>query len=256
MAKFQVNCLSTPLLAFLLLPRMMRTAEQYSTVPRLAVVASEVHHWATIPKTSLMGAPSSPHSAVPHTAPLITLLLPSPACCYSSVEPSRTMQSHYFLTKLLNVLFVRALDARLAPAAPLIVTSINPGLCFSELNRSMSGVQAFLAAVGLPESPDKLRGQYINQSRTEEPSDFVISAEGQKAQDRIWDELVETLDPPVLTTVRVQIETSYCPRLLLKAEYSRGISLRKFNMPFVGDFKMCRNFKHSFAYYGTYPLSH
>ncbi|KAJ7664768.1 hypothetical protein B0H17DRAFT_1091568 [Mycena rosella] len=204
---FQVNCMSTPLLAFLLLPHMMRTAQQYSTVPRLAVVASEVHHFTTIPKDVSDGGD-------------MLATFGSAAYCTPKV-----MRSRYLLTKLLNVFFVRALNARLAPAAPLIVTAINPGFCYSELNRPLSGVQALImrlmhrifaftaeegarqlvfGAVGLPESLDKLRGQYINQSRTEEPSDFVISAEGQKAQDRIWDELVETLgkvDPRVLTTV-------------------------------------------------------
>ncbi|KAJ6520379.1 short-chain dehydrogenase/reductase family protein-like protein [Mycena sanguinolenta] len=36
----QVNNLSTPLLALLLLPAMIRTAEQFSTTPRLVVVSS------------------------------------------------------------------------------------------------------------------------------------------------------------------------------------------------------------------------
>lgn len=51
--RLQVNCLSTPLVALLLLPHMLRTAQEYSTVPRLVVVASEVHYWASIPKSVL-----------------------------------------------------------------------------------------------------------------------------------------------------------------------------------------------------------
>lgn len=47
----QVNCLSAPLLALLLLPVMLRTAEQYSTLPRLVVVSSSVHYWSTIDKS-------------------------------------------------------------------------------------------------------------------------------------------------------------------------------------------------------------
>lgn len=107
---------------------------------------------------------------------------------------------------MLNVLFVRALNARLG-AAPVIVDAVNPGFCTSELRRDVSGPLAWIGAlmemimaftteeggrrlvhgaVGMPENPDKLRGGYLNQCRVDEPSDFVISPEGQKAQDRIW----------------------------------------------------------------------
>jgi NAD(P)-dependent dehydrogenase (short-subunit alcohol dehydrogenase family) len=44
----QVNCLAMPLLSLLLLPHMVRTGSQYSTVPRIVVVASDVHYWASI----------------------------------------------------------------------------------------------------------------------------------------------------------------------------------------------------------------
>jgi retinol dehydrogenase-12 len=48
--RLQVNSLSTPLLALLLLPIMIRTAKEHSTLPRLVVVASGVHYWITIDK--------------------------------------------------------------------------------------------------------------------------------------------------------------------------------------------------------------
>ncbi|KAJ7466914.1 hypothetical protein FB451DRAFT_1259505 [Mycena latifolia] len=203
----QVNCLSTPLVAFLLLPHMMRTARTYNTVPRLVVVASEVHYWSTIPKSVSEGGD-------------ILATFGSAAYC----TPSE-MRTRYLLTKLLNVLFVRALNARLEPGAPLIISAINPGFCVSELGRDEARILVFIsnimrsllaftteegsrqlvwAAVGRPENPEELRGGYTNQCKVVEPSDFVISPEGQKAQDRIWDELVATLgkvDPRVLQTV-------------------------------------------------------
>ncbi|KAJ7466923.1 hypothetical protein FB451DRAFT_1483837 [Mycena latifolia] len=204
----QVNCISTPLVAFLLLPHMMRTAQTYNTVPRIAVVASEVHYFTKIPKKICDGPDG------------ILATLGSTAFCTPKV-----MRSYYMLTKLLNVLFVRAVNARLEPDAPLIITAINPGFCISELRRGISGFMVFISsimerilaftteegsrqlvfgAVGHPENPDALRGAYINQCRVEEPSDFAISPLGQKAQDRVWDELVEILgkvDPRVLQTV-------------------------------------------------------
>ncbi|KAJ6526936.1 hypothetical protein DFH09DRAFT_1414619 [Mycena vulgaris] len=190
----------------LLLPHMLRTAREHSTVPRLVVVASEAHNFTDIPKSVREGDN-------------ILATLGSAEYCTAA-----TMQDRYMVTKLLNVLNVRALKARLG-AAPLIVSAINPGLCHSELGRAMTGVKGFLfsilssifaftaeegsrqlvwGAVGLPDSADKLRGEYINQCTVEEPSDFVISPEGAKVQDRIWDELIAMLgkeDPRVLSVV-------------------------------------------------------
>ncbi|KAJ6526944.1 hypothetical protein DFH09DRAFT_1371493 [Mycena vulgaris] len=203
---FQVNCLSTPLVELLLLPHMMRTAQEHATVPRIVVVTSELHYFTDIPKSVYEGGN-------------ILATLGSAEYCTPA-----TMQNYYMLTKLLNVLFVRALSDRLG-AAPLVVSAVNPGFCYSELRRGFSGAKAFLisimerilaftteegsrqllwAAVGLPGSPDKLRGEYINQCTVEEPSDFIVSSEGAKAQDRIWDEMVEMLgkvDPKVLSAV-------------------------------------------------------
>lgn len=47
-SRLQVNDLSPSLLAFLLLPRILETAKQYNTTPRIVVVASEVHYWTKL----------------------------------------------------------------------------------------------------------------------------------------------------------------------------------------------------------------
>ncbi|KAJ7780255.1 hypothetical protein DFH07DRAFT_1026479 [Mycena maculata] len=46
----QVNHLSTSLLALLLLPSMIKTAQEHSTLPRLVVVSSGAHYWFDIEK--------------------------------------------------------------------------------------------------------------------------------------------------------------------------------------------------------------
>lgn len=46
----QVNHLSTSLLALLLLPAMIKTAQQHSTSPRLVVVSSDMHYWVKMDK--------------------------------------------------------------------------------------------------------------------------------------------------------------------------------------------------------------
>ncbi|KAF7369500.1 hypothetical protein MVEN_00279800 [Mycena venus] len=206
---FQVSCLSTPLLAFLLLPTMIKTAREHSTVPRLVVVSSEMHYWASIEKEV-------------RENPDMLKTFGSQEYC----TPTR-MASRYLLTKLLNVFFVRALNARLANTTPLIVDAVNPGLCHSELTRGLTGIVATLerlfafffaystevgsrhlvwAAIAHQEKQEeeKLRGAFIHGCRVTEPSDFVLSEEGRKTEDRLWDELVEILgkvDPRVTKTV-------------------------------------------------------
>ncbi|KAJ6526947.1 hypothetical protein DFH09DRAFT_1414655 [Mycena vulgaris] len=198
--------LSTPLVGLLLvlLPHMTRTAQEHATVPgpHIIVVTSELHYLTDIPKSVCEGGN-------------ILATLGSAEYCIPA-----TMQNYYMLMKLLNVLFVRALNDRLG-AAPLVVSAVNPAFCYSELRRDFSGAKAFLisimerilaftteegshqlvwAAVGLQDSPDKLRGEYINQCIVEEPSDFIVSPEGAKAQDRIW--VSDTSSTPSFLTIR------------------------------------------------------
>ncbi|KAJ6512135.1 hypothetical protein C8R47DRAFT_1093696 [Mycena vitilis] len=203
----QVNCLSMPLLSLLLLPHMVRTAREHSTVPRIVVVASEVHFWASIEKR------------VAETPNILTTLGSAEYCT------PKAMQSRYFLTKLLNILFVRALNARLSASTPLVVNAVNPGYCYSNIRQSFSGVQAVIdylmerglalptevgsrqlvwAAIGQRDAPEKLRGEYISLQKPEEVSDYILSAEGAKMQDRIWGELIAILckaDPRVSSTM-------------------------------------------------------
>ncbi|KAJ6580899.1 short-chain dehydrogenase [Mycena capillaripes] len=206
-SSLQVNDLSTSLLALLLLPTMIKTAQQHSTTPRLVVVSSGVHYWVEMEKGILEN-------------PDMLKTLGSAEYC-----TDKKMGERYLLTKLLNVFFVRALNAHLPPSTPVIVNAVDPGYCYSELRRDFAGFMAvfdylmeralaFTAEVGSrrlvwaalahPEQPDKLRGEYTATCRVQEASDFVLSSEGVKAQDRLWDELVEILrkvDPRVTTTV-------------------------------------------------------
>ncbi|KAJ7893281.1 hypothetical protein B0H13DRAFT_2037540 [Mycena leptocephala] len=192
----QISCLSTPLIALLLLPSMLKTAREHSTLPRLVVVSSEVHYWAAIDKS------------VAENADMLKTMGSAEYC-----TPTK-MASSYVLTKLLNLLLTRALNARLPPGTPLIINTVNPGLCRSELTRRITGIAgaltalfdyifAFSTEVGSRHLV-ALRGAFIHGCRVTEPSDFVISAQGVKVQDRLWDELVDILgkvDPRVIPIV-------------------------------------------------------
>ncbi|KAF7357966.1 NAD(P)-binding protein [Mycena venus] len=188
----------------------IQTAREHGTVPRIVVVASELHHWGSIPKEVLARGDA------------LTTLGSSEYC-----TPKKT-QTFYNVTKTLNIFFVRALNARLGASTPLIVTAVNPGFCVSGLRRDflppiswimalMERIMAFTTEEGSRQlvfgavGPGVLRGEYINQSRVEEPSDFIISSDGRKAEDQLWDELIEILgkvDPRVLATVNEYLSAS------------------------------------------------
>ncbi|KAF6763188.1 hypothetical protein DFP72DRAFT_526448 [Ephemerocybe angulata] len=191
----QVNSLSTSLICMLLAPRMAETAKTYSTQPRIVIVGSEAHYWTAIPD-EVYDAPSS------------FKLISSK----DFSTPQRMMQ-RYHDSKLLSVFFTLSL-AELLKNSPIIVNTVNPGVCHSELNRSFTGVLGALssimlwvmgrtaeqgarsivwAAVGAAENPDKLRGRYLNLDRLEEPSDHVCDVGGRKRQGKLWKDLIEEL---------------------------------------------------------------
>ncbi|KAF9460539.1 short-chain dehydrogenase [Collybia nuda] len=198
----QVNNLSLPLLALLLLPRMVETGREHGTIPRLVVVASGVHHWANLEKAVL-----------------------------KSGDILRTLKSWLIATLIQNYLtyYLYALsnfNDRL-PKIPgtVIVTGVNPGYCYSELRRNFSRIQVLVdwvmehllahtaeegsrqlvwASVGGADAEGDLRGAYISRSEVHKVSDFVFTRDGMTAQDNIWDEIVKVLvrlDPKVQRTI-------------------------------------------------------
>ncbi|KAJ7505455.1 hypothetical protein B0H11DRAFT_2170293 [Mycena galericulata] len=170
----QVNCFSMPLLALLLFPHMIRTAREHSTVPRIVIVASEKN---LLESSDILATLGSAEYCTP-----------------------KKMDSRYFLTKLLNIMFVRAFNDRIPGSTPLVVNAVNPGYCYSNVRSSFTGVMAIVDRLmeillalptetgsrQLPQNPDKLRGEYISLQRVEEVSDFLLSPEGARAQNRIW----------------------------------------------------------------------
>lgn len=107
---------------------------------------------------------------------------------------------------VLDIFFHRAFNERLGPTSPVIVNGVNPGFCYSELRREVSGLtrvfmllmekaiartaeegsrQLLYAALGGAEQEDdKFRGAYVSAVRISEPSDFVLASH--EIQDRLW----------------------------------------------------------------------
>ncbi|KAJ7623735.1 hypothetical protein FB45DRAFT_798042, partial [Roridomyces roridus] len=195
-SSLQVNYLAPSLLILLLLPVLFKTAEEHTTVPRIVVVSSMMHYWLEIEK---------PVSESPE---IIQTLGKAEYCT------PRAMGPRYALTKLLNIFFVRALDAHLPSSPSLVVDAVCPGYCRSELRRVLSGFAAFFdrlmelalafttevgsrqlvwAALAEQDHPEKMRGQYVSGSRVQEVSDFVLSPQGSKVQDLIWQNTLDIL---------------------------------------------------------------
>lgn len=107
---------------------------------------------------------------------------------------------------VLNIFFARALTERLR-GEPIIVNTVNPGYCHSNLSRNMPSIVIMLdklakwifartteqgsrslvwAAIGGDEDRDKLRGAYVALCQVSEASDYVLSDGGKRAQDVLW----------------------------------------------------------------------
>ncbi|THH05494.1 hypothetical protein EW146_g9887, partial [Bondarzewia mesenterica] len=195
----QVNHLSCMLLSVLLLPCMSRTAAASLTRPRMVIVASEVHFWATLTNEEV--ACSNILEKLndrDYCSPSLDVLSQSDEQAIPHLEAPKTV---------LNIFFVRELTARLYPNSRIIIDAVNPGYCKSELRRNLSparllldrfrevligrptekgGRQLVWAAVGGQDKEDELRGAYVSLADVREPSDYVLCKDGQAAQIRLF----------------------------------------------------------------------
>ncbi|KAG1738024.1 hypothetical protein EDB19DRAFT_1852582 [Suillus lakei] len=198
----QVNHLATSLLSLLLIPQLVAAGEKSSTPSRMVIVSSGVHYWITPAKE--VKASSKPLEK-----------LGSEKWCI----PER-MQFRYFESKLLNVFFVRALTDRLQCTTPLSAVAVSPGSCHSQLRRSwyeqttfsfvkiavaiwerllawtseQGSRQLVFGAVGGRDNEENMRGGFVSRGRLVEVADFVLSDEGHKMQDTVWNETVDILN--------------------------------------------------------------
>jgi hypothetical protein len=139
---------------------------------------------------------------------------------------------------VMNVLFVRALARHLASKSVVVITP-NPGLTNSELLRDFTGilkvVSAILvrilaftteqgsralvwAAVGGQDLPySELNGAYTNRASVNEVSDFVLSAQGKEAEDRLWVRFSFYISHPSDVSIRLK-HSKYYPKWTLESQ--------------------------------------
>ena len=198
-----VNVISTYLLTLLLLPKLRSSAQRHSITPQISIVTSSVHNFTNL---SAKSAPS---------------ILAEMNSAESKVA---TMSIRYFDTKLLQVLYTRALaeafdststDDSFADQSAndavkgkgdVVINMVNPGFCDSELFKDPSmpfkmqmkimgrsaeeGSRALVDAVARGRDSN---GQYLSDCKVARVSPWVRSNEGRRTQERVWKEVNERL---------------------------------------------------------------
>ncbi|KAL8722887.1 MAG: hypothetical protein Q9225_000720 [Loekoesia sp. 1 TL-2023] len=205
-----VNVISTFLLTLLLLPKLRSSALRHNITPRVSIVTSSVHNFTNLSAKS---------------APSIFAEMNDPKSKISK------MSTRYFDTKLLQVLYTRALADALTRRTPtlsngpahassladdkkipeikadVVVNMLNPGFCDSELFKEPSsafrmqmkimgrsaeeGSRALVDAIARGKES---HGEYLSDCKVAKVSDWVRSKEGKKTQERIWKEVNEKLE--------------------------------------------------------------
>lgn len=111
------------------------------------------------------------------------------------------------------MLYTRALASRLSPTSPVIINTVNPGLCYSNLRKDMSFLIRWVSALmelvlartteegareivwaalagdtdgGNASLREQTKGAFISDCVVSEASDWVFSPAGQESEQRIW----------------------------------------------------------------------
>ncbi|KZO94453.1 short-chain dehydrogenase [Calocera viscosa TUFC12733] len=188
------NHIGTAHFAFRMLPFLLQAPQ-----PRLVILASDVHYFTYKPE--LMNRPDLLHS----------LNADKPT---NKFEGFANIQ-RYDISKTMNVLFGHILSQHVPSSSPLTVSTVNPGFCVSALLRDQGfmlqifnrlvgrstevGSRTLVHAAVAPNVQGKT-GVYLSSCAVTEPSDFVISKQGQETEEKLWAETVDILgkvDPEV-----------------------------------------------------------
>ncbi|KAF3480834.1 uncharacterized protein GIQ15_06181 [Arthroderma uncinatum] len=168
-----VNVVNTMLLALLLLPKLRSSAVDSGSIPRLCIVASDRHVMTNLPQWK-----------TPNTFATLRK------------ETRSGPDDRYYVSKLLQVLCMRALAADTAAKSPrVVVNAFTPGYCLTGLVNKMTGlwglqlqIMKILARTAEEGSRTLIHaaslgweghGQYLNDCKIDERalSKFVKSVE-------------------------------------------------------------------------------
>ena len=177
------NVVSTFLLGLLLLPKLRESSAKYNTTPHLSIVSSEVHGWTQFPERNTpdifktLNDKETANMAERHACPSHTFPSSTP---FPYPITNEQKQNRYPMSKLLEVLFVRALAPRSKTSGKpdVIINYTTPGLCHSQLARNaplyLHVMKFFLARstehgsralVNAAEGGSETHGQYLENCK-------------------------------------------------------------------------------------------
>jgi len=188
-----VNVISTFLMALLLLPTLRESAAKTKVTPHLTIVASDAHFVANFKE---------------RTSLAIFTALDNPV--------GKNQSEKYNISKLLEILTIRELAPKMTVSTEsgrpaVILNTLTPGLCESQLMRHASFLLAIGAKIGkallarnsevgsrtlvsAALAGEDTHGEYMADCKIAQPSTFVRSNEGAQVQKRVYDELMAILE--------------------------------------------------------------
>ncbi|KAK1961443.1 short chain dehydrogenase [Colletotrichum sublineola] len=193
-----VNVLSTFLLGLKLLPVLRRTEQTHNVTPKLVIVASEASKLAKFRECNAEDI-------------------------YKALNANKSLWDRYNTTKLMQVILARqmAIATDASGKGRVQVTTLNPGLCSTELFRHIPfpftvilkvvmkliarspevGSRCLMAAAFAGE---EAHGRYMSDCAVVEFPKIMQGEEGEQMQERLWAETIEILngvDPGVSTNL-------------------------------------------------------
>ncbi|RDI85896.1 hypothetical protein Vi05172_g4148 [Venturia inaequalis] len=180
-----VNVISTFLLVILLIPKMKESSQKFDAKSRVVVVTSDAHHMAKFPERS---------------ASNVFDAFKDPT--------SKSQDDRYPTSKLLEILIVRELTT----ATPnVVVNSVNPGYCKSELQRYATPLRYILVKLGGffvarstevgsrtlfagAVSGEETNGKYMSNCAIAKPVAWIDTEHGLQIGNKVWVNLLEVLD--------------------------------------------------------------
>ncbi|KAK2036619.1 NAD(P)-binding protein [Colletotrichum somersetense] len=202
----QVNVLNTFLLALELLPSLDKTKAEFSDAsPRLVVVSSDAHRMTRLAEINAASVYDKLNDQL----------------CWNGEE-------RYAVSKLLEVLFVREMVARLNEARddsppPTVITLVHPGLCKSTfdyrdgqtpslslrlmrwLMERTTEVGGRTLVLGATTGPDA-HGEYIADGKTTDVESWIYQDVGRRAQRKVFEQTMAILEqrkPGIAATARL-----------------------------------------------------
>jgi len=188
-----VNVISTFLMVLLLLPTLRESAAKTKVTPHLTIVASDAHFVANFKE---------------RTSLAIFTTLDDPV--------GKNQSEKYNISKLLEILMIRELAPKMTASAEsgkpaVILNTLTPGLCESQLMRHASFLLAIGAKIGkallarnsevgsrtlvsAALAGEDTHGEYMADCKIAQASAFVRSDEGAQVQKRVYDELMAILE--------------------------------------------------------------